>query len=798
MSTGAVTGLAGDVREVLSLRTFRRMWVALSVASLGDWLGLLAMTAYAQSLAGGDYTQANLAVAVVFLLRLAPAMLLGPLAGVVADRLDRRWTMVTANAARFVILASIPLVGELWWVFVATLLNEAASLFFIPAKEATVPNLVPRERLEAANQLNLAGTYGSAPLAAVLFIVLTLPTGGLGKAQDAPLTLAIALWVNALTFLAAAIVIAQLKDIPARNVITTADGREPSAWKALTEGWKYVGGTKVVRGLIVALLGAFAAGGAVIGLARTYVRDLGAGDPGYGVLFFAVFLGLALGMFLGPRLVAGFSRRRLLCLAITVAGFLLAVIALTPNLPVAVLFTVAMGACTGVAWVIAYTLIGLEVDDDHRGRVFASLTVMLRVVLVAVLALAPLLAAAIGPHTWHPTESVTWTLGGAEVTLLLAGLLCAGLGVASFRTMDDRRGVPVLKDFFAALRGQGLPGPGEEAERHGFFLVLEGGEGAGKSTQATALAAWLRERGHEVVLTREPGGTEIGTRLRALLLDPTTGPLSSRAEALLYAADRAQHVERVVRPALARSAVVISDRYVDSSIAYQGAGRELPDGDVARLSAWATGGLVPDLTVLLDLPAEVGAQRRAARDEGRADRLEAEPVEFHDRVRRRFKELASAAPGRYLVLDASQGPTEVTTVIQQRLRGVLPLSPREAAEQEAARQAEEQRQAEERRRLEAERHEAAERKRAEEAEARRLEQLRAAEAIEAAQRATAEQAARAAEAARREAEEARRIAAEQARLRAEEAAARAAQEAERREREAAARAEREEQERRER
>src|SRR3954447_7889363 len=284
MSSGAVTGLAGDVRGVLELPTFRRMWIALSVASMGDWLGLLALTAYAQSLAGGSYTQANLAVAVVFLLRLAPAVLLGPLAGVVADRLDRRWTMVTANVVRFVIIATIPLVGELWWVFAATALVESASLFFIPAKEATVPNLVPRDRLEAANQLNLAGTYGSAPVAALLFIVLTLPTGGLGKAQDAPVTLAIALWVNALTFLAAAVVLARLKGIPPRVARVDGDGREPSAWHALVQGWAFIGRTSVIRGLIVALLGAFAAGGAVVGLARTYVRDLGAGDPGYGVL----------------------------------------------------------------------------------------------------------------------------------------------------------------------------------------------------------------------------------------------------------------------------------------------------------------------------------------------------------------------------------------------------------------------------------------------------------------------------------------------------------------------------------
>jgi dTMP kinase len=203
------------------------------------------------------------------------------------------------------------------------------------------------------------------------------------------------------------------------------------------------------------------------------------------------------------------------------------------------------------------------------------------------------------------------------------------------------------------------------------FVAFEGGEGAGKSTQVAALAELLRSRGLDVVLTYEPGDSPIGAQVRRLLLGHDSAGLSDRAEALLYAADRAEHVERVVRPALARGAVVVTDRYVDSSLAYQGAGRPLDPEDVARLSAFATGGLVPDLTVLLDLDPVEGLRRA-----GDPDRLEGEPLEFHQRVRARFLELAAAEPGRYLVVDASAAPEavreQVAAAVLARLGSAVP------------------------------------------------------------------------------------------------------------------------------
>src|SRR5690606_26524332 len=172
----------------------------------------------------------------------------------------------------------------------------------------------------------------------------------------------------------------------------------------------------------------------------------------------------------------------------------------------------------------------------------------------------------------------------------------------------------------------------------------------------------------DVVQTREPGATKVGMRLRAILLDATHQGLSSRAEALMYAADRAEHVEKVIRPALQRGAMVVSDRYVDSSLAYQGAGRALDRAEVERLNTWATGGLLPDLTVVIDVPPEVALARFASP----ADRMESEPLEFHERVRREFRALAAADPERYLVVDGTQPPEEIARIVQDRSREILP------------------------------------------------------------------------------------------------------------------------------
>lgn len=203
----------------------------------------------------------------------------------------------------------------------------------------------------------------------------------------------------------------------------------------------------------------------------------------------------------------------------------------------------------------------------------------------------------------------------------------------------------------------------------GLWITLEGGDGSGKTTQATALEAWLRESGREVVRTREPGGSDVGVLIRDIVLHHR-GDIAPRAEALLYAADRAHHVATVVRPALDRGAVVVQDRYLDSSVAYQGAGRILDAGEVRDLSLWATDGALPDITVLLDLD-PAAARARLDADDKPFDRLEAEKADFHERARTAFLGLAAAEPERFLVLDATRPPVDLAVEIRARVERSL-------------------------------------------------------------------------------------------------------------------------------
>lgn len=204
---------------------------------------------------------------------------------------------------------------------------------------------------------------------------------------------------------------------------------------------------------------------------------------------------------------------------------------------------------------------------------------------------------------------------------------------------------------------------------HGVWITLEGGDGSGKTTQSNLLAQWLEDTGRTVVRTREPGGSEVGQLIRDIVLHHR-GDIAPRAEALLYAADRAHHVATVVRPALRRGEIVLQDRYLDSSVAYQGAGRVLDATEIRDLSLWAAEGALPDLTILLDLdPAE--ARTRLDSADKPFDRLEAEQAEFHGRVRDAFLNLAAAEPDRFLVLDAAAAPEVIAEQIRTRVAALL-------------------------------------------------------------------------------------------------------------------------------
>ncbi|MGG7452995.1 dTMP kinase [Plantibacter auratus] len=209
----------------------------------------------------------------------------------------------------------------------------------------------------------------------------------------------------------------------------------------------------------------------------------------------------------------------------------------------------------------------------------------------------------------------------------------------------------------------------EGGRPRGLFITLEGGDGVGKSTQARLLSDWFEQQGRTVVRTREPGGSELGVEIREIVLHHR-GDISPRAEALLYAADRAHHIATVVRPALARGEVVLQDRYLDSSVAYQGSGRVLDAEQIRGISLWAAEDLLPDVTVLLDLDVAV-ARGRLDNANKRFDRLEAEAQDFHIRVRESFLALAAAEPERFLVVDAALPPEQLAADIRARIAPLL-------------------------------------------------------------------------------------------------------------------------------
>ncbi len=657
---------AGRPAGPLANSAFRRLYTALALSSFGDWLGFLATTALASQLVDGFTNQAY-ATGGVLVFRLLPAVLLGPLAGAFADRWDRRRTMVLSDLLRFVLFVLIPLTGSLPYLLVASFLIEAVSLFWIPAKEASVPNLIPREQLEAANQLSLIATYGSAPVAALVFGGLGLVSRALGNPFEYFSTqpVDLALYVNAATFLFAAFTVYGLGDaIPSPKVAPRAAGeRPPTVLESLREGVAFARQTPLVRGLLVGMLGALAAGGAIIAQGQLFATTvLGGGQAAYALLFGAVFLGIAGGVGAGPKLLGDLSRRRAFGPSIVGAGLALVAMALVPNLALAVLATLLVGFFAGIAYVIGLTLLGGEVEDERRGRTFGLVQSLMRIDLLLVTGTTPFLSGAIGRRDVDLPGGAVYTVNGVSVTLFVGGLLALGVGFAAFRQMDDRPGVPLRQDLLGLLK-RGVPW----AVLPGTLLALEGGEGAGKSTQSRLLVAWLQEAGLEVVVTHEPGATALGARVRALLLDGEQ--VSPRAEALLYAADRAHHVATVVRPALERGAVVVTDRFVDSSLAYQGAGRDLAVDDVAKLSRWATDDLRPDLVLLLDVDPDVGLQR--ARQTGAPDRLEQESLAFHRRVRQAFLDLAGKDPGRYLVVPADQDPDVVQKALRDRVGRLL-------------------------------------------------------------------------------------------------------------------------------
>ncbi|MFJ6853588.1 dTMP kinase [Streptomyces sp. NPDC091271] len=788
------------VRALLRVPPLRRLWSAQLVGSIGDSLALLVLVLLSLQAAvlegsfGAGYRGAAFAVAAVFGARILStvlfgAVLLGPLTALTAPGgpIDRRWLMIGADALRLALLVVAPLWIDwmpdkaLMMILITVFVAGVGERLWAVAKESAAPALLPApplegaavrplpDHLDALRRLSLRTNFLSVPAAAVVLVVAALIGELLGTGFD---------WFSfhqaALgSYIAAGLFSASVSTLYFLELPATQTPRPRSPLEGLRRPATGAGSDKGRTGsvpLVVAACSAVAGAiAAAAGVSVLHAADLGGGPATFALLILALSGGTALGIRTARKVLPALSRRRLLALAVAVTGVALLALGLVPDTATGLLIALLAGYAAGVAANIGHAVIDQETEAFRQARATEHLQAVVRVLVALGAVGGPLLAAAIGRHRLGSGDFV-FAHGGAAFTLMLVGALLLPVAVIVLARTDDRAGVPLRRDLREALRG-GDPAVAPAA--NGFFLVLEGGDGAGKSTQVEALAEWIRAKGHEVVVTREPGATPVGKRLRSILLDVSSAGLSNRAEALLYAADRAEHVDSVVRPALERGAIVISDRYIDSSVAYQGAGRDLAPTEIARISRWATSGLVPHLTVLLDVDPETARERFTEAP----DRLESEPAEFHTRVRSGFLTLAAADPARYLVVDAGQEPEAITTVVRHRLDRLLPLSEaeiraqeeaRRAAEEEARRKAEEEaaRKAEEER-LERERQAQLAKLRAEEEERKRREEE------EARQR----EAERQAEEARQRAEEARRRAEEErARLEAEERVREAEQE----------------------
>lgn len=642
------------VRSVLAIPAFRRLWLVTSVAGICDWLSLLALSALATQLTTG-YQAQSFALGGVVATKLLPALVLGPLAGALADKFDRRRVMVICDFLRAGLFVSILVAESLVWLFIATFLIEICALFWIPSKDASVPNLLRRpDQVETANQLALVMTYGvSVITASGLFTLLSSTERMFGWTKMD--TLFLALLFSGFAYLVIALtVLFKIPEISGRALERHA--ATPGVFAMIRDGAAFVARTPLIRGLVIGIIGAFAAGGTVIGSANLYAVSLGGGNAAYGILFAAVFVGLALGMGAAPRMARRLPHNRLFGAAIVAAGVALVLVALAPHLFVAIVAVMLVGGFAGIAFLTGLTIIGSQVADEIRGRIVALVQSIVRLTLLGSMALVPLFVGLVAARTID-VVGVPIVIDGTRIVMLVGGLVAAGVGVLAYRQMHDRRTEPMLPDLLAAIRR------GEPRHGSGVLIAVEGAAAEETAAQAALLAARLRLAGHTVVepdsIERDQERWVAATREAALS--------GMRAKALAAAAVRADQVERVIRPALAGGAVVVVERFLASPLAWFGAtgsAAELGHGELENLAGWATGRLRPDVSVLLD-----GAPTGPA---GAATPPRALAGEEHVRVQRLLTHLAAAEPHHYVVVDADGTRDDVAERVHSGLVAVLP------------------------------------------------------------------------------------------------------------------------------
>jgi dTMP kinase len=584
-----------SVGVLLRIPVFRRLWAAIAISSLGDWLGLLATTALAAYLTKDSSNLAQgAAVSGVLLTRLLPDLILGPIAGALVDRFDRRKVAIIGDTCAGLLYLSIILTGNLLWLLVAQFLVEAIGLFSTPAKQAMWVNIVPRERLAVANQLNYVSVYGMVPIAAGLFAFLSTVASFFGvpnvsgdssaliSGTTSTLAIDIALAIDACTyFFSAGMVFISRRLIPS---FVGDRSTSKNIFSLIAEGVSFVRKNRLMRSIYIGILGAFGAGGLVAGVAQAYVATLGAGNAGYGILFGSVFTGLALGMLIGPRVFPTVPRRMIFTPAIGAAGISLIVMSVLQDFIGAVVAAAVMGAFAGIAWINGFTMIGHEVSDQLRGRVFAFVMSSVRIVLLMTIAAGPILAGAIGSYQ-VTVGDFRFEITGPAIVLAVGGVIAFGVSLWAGRQIGGLTSELVRRIF--GRRGVNI---WDETDDHaGVLIAIEGADPEATGEYAERLEGHLTADGWHLVRVRSAAG---GPQIAGSGLD-------NPAEALRATAELADLTTQRVRPPLESGAVVLCEGFVDATVVrYRAAGVE--EQRLARVVQWAVNGLKPDLTVLVD------------------------------------------------------------------------------------------------------------------------------------------------------------------------------------------------------
>ena len=640
-------------KDLLTHPAFSKLLAAQTMSSLGDWVGFVAVAALVKRL-GGDV--AAYAVAGVMVARMLPAILFGPIAGVLVDRMDRKRMMMLADLSRAALYATMPFLGKLSLIFLVSFVIECFSLLWSPARDASLPNLVPRRQLANANSLGLVTTYGTLPLGGLIFAFLAGGSDLIPWLSDNPE--ALPLLLDGATFLFSAFMLSRIK-FPPPSARTGEKLDMSRVGRDIVDGLRFLRESTLASAMTLGIVVAFTSVGAVLAIGPLFADDtLGAGNTGWGILVTSFGVGMAIGMGLSNKMVDLVEREHVFVWSLLAAAGTLFALAAMPSIELASILTVILGVFCGSAWVSGYVLLQENVEDEFRGRTFGALTVLSRLGLFLSLAAFPVLAGIVGSREVLVADQ-RFDLSGTRVALWVAGAMVV---VAALFT---RRGL----SRFRISRPQplALVPKLKRAPAKGVFIAFEGVEGSGKGTQIRMVKEYLEADGVDVLVTREPGGTVVGEKLRELLLDHDTGVVEARTEALLFAASRSQHVTSVIRPALAEGKVVICDRYIDSSLAYQGGARGLGEQDVLTLNVWATQGLFPDLTILLHLEPEAGLLRSLEEP----DRIEVEGGEFHAKVADSYLKIAEEHPERFIVIDADDTPERVHEQVVEALKRVL-------------------------------------------------------------------------------------------------------------------------------